>query len=360
MKRNPIIYLVYIFLFMLLFFYSCNKQDDIEQIYNFPHSGVLICNEGNFTYGNASLSFIDLETDSIYNDVFHKANGFPLGDVAQHITIYQDNVYISINNSGKIYVIDKTSFKYNGEITGLSSPRYICIKNSLKAYVTDLYSPYIVVFNPVTYQKEKTIYVGRSTEYAILQDNFLFVTSWAYQNVIYKINTDNDEIIDSLTVGYQPNSMVIDKDATLWILADGGNYGDENQTFATLTHVSIIDLEIIKTFVFNNISSSPSRLNINTTKDTLFFLDNNWEGTQTNINAGLYKMSVNENNLPTEAFINQDINNFYGFALLPEGEIFLTDALSFAKNGNILRYNSSGKQIKKYEAGIIPAWITYK
>ena len=109
---------------------SC-KPEIQNKDYNFEGKGILICNEGNFTYGNSSLSYIDLESDSIYSDVFFEVTGYPLGDVAQHITIFEDNVFISINNSGKIYIVNKNSFVYVGEISGLNSPRFICIKNSV-------------------------------------------------------------------------------------------------------------------------------------------------------------------------------------------------------------------------------------
>ena len=43
--------------------------------------GVYVGSEGNFQFGNASLSYYDKSTKEIRSEVYESANGFKVGDV---------------------------------------------------------------------------------------------------------------------------------------------------------------------------------------------------------------------------------------------------------------------------------------
>jgi len=152
----------YSFLFTLMLF-SCSKSPVDTVFFDFTgNKGVYIVNEGNFMFGNSSLSFYDPQTKKVRNDVFQARNGAPLGDVAQSMSILGDLGFIVVNNSGKIYVIDSRTAEFKGSISGLSSPRYIHFVNAQKAYVTDLYARKITIFNPQSFQITGHIAVGNS------------------------------------------------------------------------------------------------------------------------------------------------------------------------------------------------------
>ena len=60
---------------------------------------VYIINEGNFQSSDGSISYYDVENDTMYNGVYTAANNVPLGDVVQSMHVKGDRGYICVNNS---------------------------------------------------------------------------------------------------------------------------------------------------------------------------------------------------------------------------------------------------------------------
>ena len=95
---------------------SCMKWDygDAVEDFNATGAGLFITNEGNFQYGNATLSYYDPATKQVQNEIFFRANGMKLGDVAQSMTIYDNKGWVVVNNSHVIFAIDLNTFKEVG------------------------------------------------------------------------------------------------------------------------------------------------------------------------------------------------------------------------------------------------------
>ena len=342
---------------------SCSESPVDTVFFDFTGDhGVYIINEGNFMYGNSSLSFYNPDTKKVVNDVFQARNGAPLGDVAQSMILWNNLGFIVVNNSGKIYIIDNSTAEFKGSISGLSSPRYIHVINSQKAYVTDLYARKITIFNPSTFEKTGNIKVGNSksefsqhaTEQMIQYKNLVFTNCWSYDNKILVIDTDSDQLIDSIEVFKQPNSMVIDKDHKIWVLTDGGfegsAYGYERPG---LLKIDAETREIERTFRFA-LGEHPLSLCMNAGKDTLLFL-----------NRHVWKMAVTDKKLPEQPFIESAYTSLYGgfysLAVDPSNsDIYLGDAIDHAQNGLIHRYNPSGKLIDEFKVGISPGGFAFK
>src|SRR4030042_3198112 len=109
---------------LLIIFSACDENPVITTGYNFSDSvGVYIVNEGNYMQDNATLSFLNLESMMVYNNVFFSANETRLGDVAYSMLINGNKGYIVINNSGRIYSINIRNAKFNGQLTGFISQR---------------------------------------------------------------------------------------------------------------------------------------------------------------------------------------------------------------------------------------------
>jgi hypothetical protein len=137
---------------------SCSEEP-VEAVFKNldTTSGVFIACEGNFMYGNGSLSFYNDETMVVTNQLFYAVNNVPLGDVVQSVAIFNENLYIVINNSGKVYVTDARSVEFRGVISGLTSPRNVHFISDEKAYISDLYADHLTIINPSTLEKAGTV-----------------------------------------------------------------------------------------------------------------------------------------------------------------------------------------------------------
>jgi len=320
---------------------------------------VLISNEGNFMYGNASLSYYNKDTHQLINDVFYKQNRIPIGDVLQSIVIRNGLAYVVVNNSGKIFVLnvgkypDLAAFAYVGKITGLASPRYIHFINEQKAYVTDLYAKAISVINPTTLKKIGSIPVNNNskkfyqhpTEQMVQYEDNIFINCWSYDNKILVLNSKTDKLIDSITVGLQPTSLVMDKYNKIWTVTDGGYKGSPyGHEASSLWKIDAKTRKVEAKFYFQK-GSWASEVKLNGTKDTLFY-----------INDGIWRMPVVDTNLPKKAFISGEDKLFYGVNIDPvNSDIYAIDAIDYVQPGLVYRLNSKAVPIDTMRVGIIPS-----
>ena len=71
--------------------------------------GIYVLNEGNFGRGNSTLTFYDDASRTVYQDVYSAVNSRPLGDVGNSIVIRNGRIYIVVNNSNKVEILDEAT-----------------------------------------------------------------------------------------------------------------------------------------------------------------------------------------------------------------------------------------------------------
>lgn len=301
--------------------------------------GVYIVHEGGFNSGNASVSYLHSDGDSLINGLYNEVVELPLGDVAQSMNSRGDKAYIVVNNSSKIEVMNLSDFSSAGTINDLGSPRYIEFISDTKAYVTDLFSGTIHIVNPSTMAETGTIAVNGWVEELKLMDGMIYAVGNG-GGQLYKINPNTDQIIDSAAVGTQPSSMVVDANGKIWVLASGG----WQQDIPNLVRIDPATMTVEADLAFNNTDESPSDLAISPDGMTVYFL-----------NTDLFSMAISATAIPSSALISAGSNGFYRMDVHPtSGEVYISDAIDFAQNGKVYRYNASGSMISTYDVGVVP------
>ena len=91
----------WIIILTLLILFSCKKDELGPQCISCPkgsitsqNADVLIINEGNFGWGNGSLSLYKPSLKAVTNQIYRSANSnTPLGDVVQSAYQYNSKIY---------------------------------------------------------------------------------------------------------------------------------------------------------------------------------------------------------------------------------------------------------------------------
>lgn len=327
-----------------------------DEIFDATSSGLFICNEGNFQYGNGSLSYYDPTSRTVQNDVFYRANGFRPGDVIQSMTMHNGIGWVVSNNSHVVFAIDPTTFREVGRIENLPSPRYIYFVNDTKAYITQLWDNRIAIVDPRNFTVTGYITVpdmdagSGSTEQMVGYGRYVFCNCWSYQNRIIKIDTSTDCVVASLEVGIQPTSVVLDRTGCLWTLTDGGYegsaYGHEHPA---LVRIDPESFTIEERFEFNSVGQ-PGELQINGSRDTIYWIDKD-----------VWRMDIGAQRLPVRPFLEQRGTIYYGLTVDPvSSDVYVADAIDYQQSGRIYRYSGDCRLIDEFNVGIIPGAFCWK
>ena len=325
---------------------SCVKLNPEEVNTNITLNGnglVLIGNEGNFQNGNASLSSYNINTQQTTSNIYQAINQELIGDVLHSIYHSDHLLYLVVNNSGKVIAIDDESLEKKMEIRNLISPRKIIKVDNSKFYISDLYASEVTVYNNYDGAVGK-IPVDGWCEDIIIQNGKAYISNIT-NNQLYVVNTSNDNIFDSISVGSNPISIKEDSRGNIWVLCQGNLTNNENPS------ISIIETNtnlIIKSFTLTNNFSYPSSLEIDIQTNQIYF-----------INKHIYKIQNLDDTVANEIWFNNN-NNFYNLKINPyTKDVYISDAKDYVQNGTLYIIDSIGNFVEEIATGIIPKSIVF-
>ncbi|MDB5273597.1 MAG: hypothetical protein JWO58_1964 [Chitinophagaceae bacterium] len=305
-------------------------------------AGVYITNEGNFQFGNGSVSYIDQQTGTVTNDVFYAANQFKLGDVCQSMTNIGAYYYIVVNGSGRVEVVDTATFKVVKTITGCQSPRYMVPVSSMKAYLTDLYDNKVHIVDLITNEISGGISIPTWTEALVYSHNKVYVSA-PHSKYVFIIDPSSDQVIDTIESGEGVNSMLVDKNDFLWLLSDG----DLGAHFSFLAKVDMNNETILHQ---DTLAQPADRLTCSLDKSVLYWLE-----------EGVVKLPVDSAVTQRTEIIAKGTHNWYGLGVHPFTEdVYVSDAFDYLQNSEVFVYSSQGIQKSTFNTGIVSGGFYFK
>ena len=184
---------------------SCDPDEDYPETYLQEYStGAYVVNAGNM-YSNieSSLTAIDYASSTATQNVFKTANGRSLGNTANDGIVYGNKIYLAVDQSNTIEVIDKKTKQSIKQIktTDLlgkaegAEPRHISADGG-KVYFTT-YGGYVAAVDTTSFALQKKWKVGSYPEGLVIAHGNIYVANSNYGKGggnISCINLSNDKV----------------------------------------------------------------------------------------------------------------------------------------------------------------------
>ena len=324
---------------------TCEVEVDAENM-------LLVFNGGSmYSSIDGSLSAIKFErSQTVSNNVFSTANGRSLGATVQDGVVYGDNLYIAVDGSNTIEVVNKYSFKSVTTILPDQTayePRDIVADDNY-IYVS-MYTGYVARIDPKTNKIDKTVQVGPNPEEMVVENGFLYVVNSDglnygnnYENgkTVSKIDLKSFTEVKKINVGLNPTAIQESADK-IFVLCMG-NYGDVPAS------LYVIDEN-------DNVTNTGIPASFFTEEDdVLYVVDSPWGGSTSYTSYKASDLSV-----VSESFIKTPVDSPAGITV-DDGRIFVSSYnlvngyASYSVEGYVNEYKMDGTLVKKYDVGVGP------
>ena len=309
-------------------------------------AGIYVLSEGLFNLNNSTLMFHSLKNGQTDTDYFRSKNHRGLGDTANDMAIYGSKLYIVVNVSSQIEVIDRASGLSLKRIPVLNEngssrqPRYIAFHKD-KAYVCS-FDGTVARIDTTSLEIEEYATVGRNPDGICVQGDKLYVSNsggldWdgiGVDNTVSVVSTEPFKEIKKIQVGYNPGRIRADNYGHVYVATRGKDIsaGDYNfvQIDTRTDEVKQIYDEKVMNFAINDQLAYLYNFNY-TTQDSQIKVFNLQTGT-----------TLREDFITDET----EINTPYGIYVNPySGNIYITDAYNYLVRGDVLCFNPQGKLI---------------
>lgn len=352
-----------------LFYASCDDMEDkpvtstVEgQITETGTAEIYILSEGLFNLNNSSLTRYSFRTHQLKTNYFSTINKRGLGDTANYIALYGNKLYIVVNVSSTLEVVDFTTGQSIKQIpmrteNGSSrQPRHIAFHKD-KAYVCS-FDGTVARIDTTSLEIEATVKAGRNPESLCVQNEKLYVSNSGGLDYTEGIGVDNTvSVIDlasfteikKITVGPNPGCILPDSENFVYVATHGKNIVEG-------------DYHLVK------INSRTDEVERVFDEKVMNFAIQGNVGYLYNYNYQTEDASIKMFNLQTgetirEHFITDgtQIHTPYGIHINPySGNVYITEAYSYTVTGDVLCFNQNGQlQFRLNRIGLNPNTVVF-
>lgn len=336
--------------------------------------GFYLVNEGNMGSNKCTIDYMDYFTGLYSRNIYAERNPNvikELGDVGNDIGIYGSKLYVVVNCSHKVEVMDAHTGIRIGQVD-IPNCRYVRFYRG-SAYVSSYVGPVRIdpdapkgaVYRVDTLSLAVTgkVSVGYQPEEMEIIDDYMYVANSGgyrapnYDNTVSVIQMVDFKQVRQIPVGINLHRLKKDKYGKLWVTSRG-NY----ENIPSRLYVMEKKRGYNQMTVTDTIPVACS--NMAFYGDSLYYYATEWNN-YTSSNTITYGIiDVTTKKVVSQNFITdgteKDITIPYGIAIHPEtGDIFVTDAKNYVSSGTLYCFDKSGKKKWSVRTGDIPAHIVF-
>lgn len=308
---------------------------------------MLVLNEGLFQQNNSSVTWVDPSSASINPLFFETQAGRPLGDTGNDMKRYGNKIYIIVNVSSTIEVLDASTGialkQIHMQNAGQAKqPRYIDFYQG-KAFIS-CYDGFVDVLDTASLTISSRIQVGSNPDHLRVAGNKLYVSNSGglnFPNVdstvsVISLSTLNE--IKKITVGKNPGSIAVAGNGDVFVVSRGnfGTIPSRMHRIETLTDTKVED------FTFD--AGQLSEMN----GDLLVF--------ETVGQASVKKFDWN-----TNALLSNDFLDLTGIATPYKlqydafsDRVYVLNAQGYVNTGFVHVFTANGLYIHQFKVGLVP------
>lgn len=333
--------------------------------------GFFLLNEGNMGSNKATLDFYDYTTGDYNKNIYPERNPTvikELGDVGNDIKIWGDKLYAVINCSNLVEIMDIRTAEH---ITQVSIPncRYLAFKDNY-AYVSSYAGAvevdpnarkgYVARIDTLTFEVLDTCTVGYQPEQMAVVGNKLYVANSGgymkpnYDETVSVIDLNTFKVIKEIEVGINLHGLEVDSEDKLWVSSRGDYYDVSSKTFVIDTNTDTV------TDTLHLVPNSAMTI----CGDSLYVLSSEWSWNSETTTINYAIVNTIKKSVATRSFIKDGTESSitvpYGLAVNPyTKEIFVTDAKDYVTPGEVHCYSPDGYLKWSATTGDIPASFVF-
>lgn len=334
-------------LFFVTFFVACDDLNDKIVPIAFPENTnetgrLFVLSEGLYSENNSTLCCIDFTNRTIETNFFEKINKRGLGDTANDMKRYGNQLWIVVNGSSQVEILQISTGKsikrlsLTNENDESRYPRAITFWGT-KAYVCS-FDGSVTEIDTANFVMKTDIFCGRNPDGIVAVNGKLYVSNSGgldfpnYDSTVSVISLSTRQELKKITVGQNPYKLGVDSEGDIYVVSRGNN----GTIPALWQRIDSKTDEILQTFDNLPVGNFEIRNDTAYMYNFDFITNNFW----------FKSFDCKTERIISEQLITDGtvIERPYSISVHPfNGNIYICDAKNYTTNGDLFCFDKNGK-----------------